>query len=61
MNVPARTLPDHVPPELARPFALTPRKTVHRNPYSDIIPELHRGPASSMALIYSRGRAAAGG
>jgi len=45
MNVPARTLPDHVPPDLARPFALTPRKTVHRNPYSDIIPELHRGPA----------------
>src|ERR1700683_4116585 len=45
MNVPARALPDHVPPELARPFALTPRKTVMQNPYTDIIPILHRGPA----------------
>ena len=45
MNTPAVALPDHVPPELARPFALTPRKAVHQNPYTDIIPELHRGPA----------------
>jgi len=45
MNVPAQMLPDHVPPELARPFALTPRKAVNVNPYTDIIPELHRGPA----------------
>src|SRR6202046_1858702 len=45
MNMPAPSLPDHVPPELARPFALTPRKTVCRNPYTEIIPELHRGPA----------------
>ena len=45
MNIPARALPDHVPPELARPFVLTPRKVSHRNPYTDIIPELHRGPA----------------
>jgi cytochrome P450 len=45
MNAPAFPLPDHVPPELARPFALTPRKVVHQNPYTDIIPELHRGPA----------------
>ena len=45
MNAAAQTLPDHVPPELARPFALTPRKAVNVNPYTDIIPELHRGPA----------------
>jgi cytochrome P450 len=45
MNAVVRPLPDHVPPELARPFALTPRKSVHINPYTDIIPELHRGPA----------------
>jgi cytochrome P450 len=45
MNALAVPLPDHVPPELAYPFALTPRKVVHLNPYTDIIPGLHRGPA----------------
>jgi cytochrome P450 len=46
MNQPAPTLlPAHVPPEVARPFALTPRKAVSQNPYTQIIPALHRGPA----------------
>jgi cytochrome P450 len=44
MNAVAVPLPSHVPPDLARPFALTPRKASFRNPYTDIIPELHRGP-----------------
>jgi cytochrome P450 len=37
-------LPDHVPAELAKPFALTPRKAVYINPFTNIIPELHKGP-----------------
>ena len=45
MNASATSLPEHVPPELARPFALTPRKAANVNPFTDIIPELHRGPA----------------
>ena len=45
MNALAVPLPDHVPPELAYPCADLPRKVVHVNPYTDIIPGLHRGPA----------------
>lgn len=37
-------LPDHVPAELAKPFALTPRKAQYSNPFTEIIPELHKGP-----------------
>ncbi len=37
-------LPDHVPPELAMPFALTPRTVTTVNPYTGIIPKLHEGP-----------------
>lgn len=37
-------LPSHVPAELAKPFALTPRKAGSINPFTDIIPELHKGP-----------------
>jgi len=38
-------LPSHVPPELAYPFPLTPRKSGYVNPFTDIIPKIHQGPA----------------
>ena len=37
-------LPPHVPPVLAYPFPLTPRKTVYQNPFVDLIPKIHEGP-----------------
>jgi len=44
MNQQIAVLPPHVPPELAYPFPLTPRKAVYVNPFTDIIPKIHEGP-----------------
>lgn len=38
-------LPSHVPPELAMEFPLTTRTIGYTNPFAEIIPEIHKGPA----------------
>ncbi|MDB6060037.1 MAG: hypothetical protein JWM78_140 [Verrucomicrobiaceae bacterium] len=45
MSQPIPSLPSHVPPELAYPFPLTPRKAGLVNPFTDLIPKIHQGPA----------------
>ncbi len=42
-------IPDHVPPELVRPYPLGARRIIYENPYETIIPKLHEGPAVFMA------------
>ena len=42
-------IPPHVPPELVRPSPLSGRRMIWDNPYEDIIPEMHEGPAAFMA------------
>lgn len=37
-------IPDHIPPEMVKPFVLNSRETVWQNPFDTVIPELHRGP-----------------
>lgn len=42
-------IPDHVPPDLVRDFALGERRTIDVNPYDAIIPAIHQGPRIFMA------------
>ncbi|MFA7555785.1 MAG: cytochrome P450 [Spongiibacteraceae bacterium] len=39
------TLPSHVPPELAMEFPLTTRTISYTDPFKEIIPKIHEGPA----------------
>ena len=41
----AEKLPSHVPPELAMEFPLTTRTISYTNPFTDVIPNIHKGPA----------------
>jgi cytochrome P450 len=38
-------IPSHVPPELVRPFSLTPRTTSYVDPFAELVPKIHEGPA----------------
>ena len=49
LNYATPGIPDHVPPELVRPYELAERRTIYENPYEAIIPAVHEGPAAFMS------------
>ena len=49
----ALAVPAHVPPHLVRSYPFTFGATTTRNPFDDIVPEIHRGPEIFFVLGYS--------